>query len=50
MKTEHLITVGNYASKKGCTTQHIYRQIKEGKVPSVEIDGVKFVDLSKIKE
>ena len=41
-----LLTVKNYASKKGYTPQRIYQLEKEGQVKFIEIDGVKFVNLS----
>lgn len=41
-----LLTVKNYATKKGYTPQRIYQLEKEGTIKFVEIDGVKFVSLS----
>lgn len=40
---EKLKTVRNYADETGITAQWVYKKIKEGKLKSVEIDGVKFV-------
>lgn len=48
-KYEHLKRVNTYAKTKGFTVQYIYRQIKDGIIPLVEIDGVKFVDTSKLE-
>ncbi len=42
-----LITVRNYANQKGYSVQYVYRLIKDKKIDSKEIDGVKFI---KIKE
>ena len=42
-----LKTVKNYATLKGYTPQRIYQLEKEGQVKFTEIDGVKFVDLSR---
>jgi len=41
-----LLTVKNYAFKKGYSPQRIYQLEKEGQVKFVEIDGVKFVSLT----
>jgi hypothetical protein len=41
-----LLTVKNYALKKGYSPQRIYQLEKEGQVKFVEIDGVKFVSLT----
>ena len=38
-----LLTVKNYATLKGFTTQHIYRKINDGSLKCKIIDGVKFV-------
>ena len=50
MSNKNLITVRNYALQKNVTTQHIYALIKQGKVKTESIDGVKFVVLEKTKE
>lgn len=39
-----LQTVKNYALKESKTTSYIYKLIKEKKLESVDIDGVKFID------
>ena len=39
-----LQTIKNYANKRGVTTSYIYKLIKEQKLETVEIDGVKFID------
>lgn len=41
-----LITVTNYAKMKGLTRQAIYAQAKRNEVKLIEIDGVKFIELS----
>jgi hypothetical protein len=38
-----LITVRRYAAQNDKTTQWAYNQIKQNKVKSKEIDGVKFI-------
>ncbi len=42
-----LKTVKNFATLKGYTPQRIYQLEKEGQIKFTEIDGVKFVDLSR---
>lgn len=37
--------VKNYAALKGVTVQQVYNWIKDKKVKTVEIDGVKFISL-----
>lgn len=39
-----LQSVKNYASKTGVTTSYIYKLVKENKIDTVDIDGVKFID------
>ncbi len=41
-----LITVTNYADKIKKKRQTVYNWIKEGKLKTIEIDGVKFIDIS----
>lgn len=38
-----LMTVRNYALKKGVTVQQVYNWIKNKTVKEVKIDGVKFI-------
>ncbi len=45
MKTHKLVTVRNYAKGKGYTTQYVYQLIRNNKLPSIEIDGVKFIQI-----
>lgn len=40
-----LLTVRNYAKKKGYTTTWVYRLIKRGIIECKIIDGVKFIVL-----
>lgn len=42
----NLVKVRNYALYRGCTESYIYRLIRECKINSVEIDGVKFIRVS----
>lgn len=42
-----LLTIRTYADRQGVSTQYVYRLIKEGQLPSEEIDGVKFVVIKK---
>jgi len=41
-----LRTVKHFATDNKVTTAYIYKLMSEGKIKPVEIDGVKFVDLS----
>lgn len=41
-----LITVSNYAKKIGKERQTIYNWAKNGQIKIIEIDGIKFVDIS----
>jgi hypothetical protein len=52
MKVEinNLQTVKNYATAHDFTTSYIYKLIREGKLKSVEIDGVQFIDIKKNPE
>jgi len=49
INTDHLITVSNYARRKGKATATIYNKLKDGSLKGVEIDDVKFV-ISKDKK
>jgi hypothetical protein len=46
---ENLIRVSTYAKQLNKSVQWIYTLEKTGKIAIVIIDGVKFVDLSKLK-
>lgn len=43
IETSELLTISNFAKKKGMSRQHVYRLIKSGEISQVVIDGVKFV-------
>lgn len=43
--TSELLTISNFAKKKGMSRQHVYRLIKSGEINQVVIDGIKFVHL-----
>lgn len=43
IETNNLITVKRYANAKGISLTWAYKQIKDGAIKSVEIDGVRFV-------
>jgi len=45
MDKKKLITVANYAKKKGVRTQGVYRKIKDKTIDFKEIDGVKFIKI-----
>lgn len=47
IETSILITIKNYALRERVTTSYIYKLIKEGKMNSLDIDGVQFIDLKK---
>lgn len=49
MNKNNLITISTYAKSRDQTVQWIYSLIKDGKIEQVEIDGVKFLDKSKLK-
>lgn len=40
----NLMTIRNYAVKERVTVQYIYKLIRQGKMESLLIDGVQFVD------
>lgn len=42
-----LKSVKNYALRESVTTSYIYKLVKENKMNAVDIDGVKFIDLTK---
>lgn len=42
-----LKTIKNYSATHNITTSYVYKLIKEGKLQSVVIDGVQFVDSGK---
>lgn len=48
--TEHLITVTNFATRKGITRQHVYRLIESAEINAISIDGVSFVILDEKSE
>jgi len=50
MKTDKLKTVQNFAREYNYSTVYIYRLIKKNIIKSIEIDGVKFVDINSIPE
>ncbi|MES2428612.1 MAG: hypothetical protein V4560_16640 [Bacteroidota bacterium] len=43
----NLKSIKNYALKVSVTTSYIYKLIRENKLSSVDIDGVKFIDIKK---
>jgi hypothetical protein len=43
----NLKSVKNYALKEGVTTSYIYKLIKLKRMESLDIDGVKFIDIKK---
>jgi hypothetical protein len=43
----NLKSVKNYADKHSVTTSYIYKLVKEKKMDTVDIDGVKFIDILK---
>lgn len=45
MKTNKLIRVKTYADNNGKSLAWAYKQIKNGKVKYVIIDGIKFIQL-----
>ncbi len=47
IEIKHLKKVGNYAKDRGVLPQYIYQLIKEGLIEAVEIDGGKFIDITK---
>lgn len=51
MATElkNLVTIANYAAKKGVSTTAVYQWIAAGRVKMVEIDGKQFIDTKSSK-
>lgn len=45
-KIKYLKTVANYAHEKGVTVQTVYKWIEQNKVKSIEVDGVKFININ----
>lgn len=45
-ETSTLKKIKNFAKSKGCSTAYIYKLIANGKLKSVSIDGVHFIDTS----
>lgn len=43
---KNLVTIRTYADMKGVTTVCVYKWEKQKKISTIEIDGVKFVELS----
>lgn len=41
--TEKLLTISNFALRKGISRQHIYRLAAENELTIIEIDGIKFI-------
>lgn len=48
--TKQLITVTNFAARKGITRQHVYRLIESGEINAITIDGISFVLLDEKSE
>jgi len=48
MKVDNLKTVQNFAREYGYSTTYIYRLLKNGTLRAAVIDGVTFVDTSKL--
>ena len=46
---KNLISVATYARAKKISTTTVYNWIESGKLKMVEIDGKKFIDISKTK-
>ena len=47
---DKLVTINKYAKREGVTTMSVYRWIKDKRIKSMEIDGVKFVVLETARE
>lgn len=45
IETTNLQTVKNYAANMGVTPSYIYKLIREGKMSSIIIDGVFFIEV-----
>lgn len=50
MNTKNLITSGSVAKILNVSTQRVYAMIKEGKIASIDIDGIKFFNKSEIQK
>jgi len=48
MQEHNLKTVQNFAREYGYSTTYIYRLLKNGTLKAAVIDGVTFVDISKL--
>lgn len=46
----NLKTIKNFALSNGVTASYIYKMIKEGRMKSVSIDGIQFIDLQKFSK
>lgn len=44
---ENLVTTNTYAKMKGVTTECVRQWALQGKIKSVKIDGIRFIELSK---
>jgi len=40
----NLITVANYAKSRDCTPTYIYKLIRDGKLNTINVDNVIFID------
>jgi hypothetical protein len=47
VETATLVTVKKFATKNNVTTAYIYKLLAEQRMKAVEIDGVKFIDITK---
>lgn len=43
---ENLVTSNTYAKMKGVTTECVRQWVLQGKVKSIKIDGIRFIELS----
>lgn len=43
--TENLLNIKNYATKENVTPSYIYKLVKEGKMKTITIDGVQFINI-----
>jgi hypothetical protein len=49
IEQKNLRTIKNFAALRGCKPTYIYRLIRNKEISYVEIDGVKFIDITKNK-
>jgi len=49
IETERLVTVKNFGAALGVSRQRAYKLIEDGRIDTILIDGVKFVDKNKYK-